>query len=46
MASIKLAASEGTEFSVESDVAEKSVLLKNMIEDVGESEVRAPFRLI
>ena len=38
MAIIKLQSSEGTEFAVERDVAEKSILLKNMLDDVGESD--------
>ncbi|CAI2180539.1 17682_t:CDS:2 [Funneliformis geosporum] len=39
---VKLTSSEGTEFKVERDVAEKSVLLKNMLEDVGESDMAIP----
>lgn len=36
---IKLKSSEGTEFFVERDIAEKSVVLKNLLGDLGESEV-------
>jgi len=36
---IRLTSSEGTEFLVERAVVEKSVLLKNMLEDVGESDL-------
>ncbi|CAG8584496.1 695_t:CDS:2, partial [Paraglomus brasilianum] len=39
---IRLTSSEGTEFLVERVVAEKSVLLKNMLEDVGESDLAIP----
>ncbi|CAG8722657.1 5258_t:CDS:2, partial [Acaulospora colombiana] len=39
---VKLTSSEGTEFQVERNVAEKSVLLKNMLEDVGESDMAVP----
>jgi len=39
---IKLQSSEGTEFTVERDVAEKSILLKNMLDDVGESDNAIP----
>ncbi|CAG8584522.1 6524_t:CDS:2 [Acaulospora morrowiae] len=39
---VKLTSSEGTEFKVERNVAEKSVLLKNMLEDVGESDMAVP----
>ncbi|CAJ0753960.1 16787_t:CDS:2 [Entrophospora sp. SA101] len=33
---VKLTSSEGTEFKVERIIAEKSILLKNMLDDVGE----------
>lgn len=36
---VKLTSSEGTEFIIDRKVAEKSVLLKNMLEDVGESDM-------
>jgi S-phase kinase-associated protein 1 len=36
---VKLTSSEGTEFQVERSVAERSVLLKNMLEDVGENDM-------
>jgi hypothetical protein len=36
---VKLTSSEGTEFQVERNVAERSVLLKNMLEDVGENDM-------
>jgi S-phase kinase-associated protein 1 len=39
---VKLASSEGTEYTVDRDIAEQSVLLKNMLEDVGESENAIP----
>ncbi len=39
---VKLASSEGIEFTVDRDIAEKSVLLKNMLEDVGESDNAIP----
>ena len=39
---VKLTSSEGTEFTVDRDIAEKSVLLKNMLEDVGESDMAIP----
>ncbi|KAG9298247.1 hypothetical protein G9A89_002735 [Geosiphon pyriformis] len=39
---IKLTSSEGTEFLVDRDVGEKSILLKNMLEDVGESDMPIP----
>ncbi len=35
---IKLASSEGIEFTVEKKAAQLSVLLKNLLEDIGESE--------
>ncbi|CAG8609138.1 6430_t:CDS:2, partial [Racocetra fulgida] len=39
---VKLTSSEGTEFIIDRKVAEKSVLLKNMLEDVGESDMAIP----
>ena len=39
MAIIKLQSSEGTEFTVEREIAERSILLKNMLDDVGESDM-------
>ncbi|RIA99671.1 Skp1 family, dimerization domain-containing protein [Glomus cerebriforme] len=39
---VKLTSSEGTEFQVERSVAERSVLLKNMLEDVGENDMAIP----
>ncbi|CAG8822911.1 23288_t:CDS:1, partial [Gigaspora rosea] len=40
---VKLTSSEGTEFIIDRKVAEKSVLLKNMLEDVGESDMGKNF---
>ncbi|CAG8444088.1 8645_t:CDS:2 [Diversispora eburnea] len=39
---VKLASSEGTEFQVDRNVAERSILLKNMLDDVGESDCAIP----
>ncbi|GAA6018420.1 hypothetical protein JCM8202_001373 [Rhodotorula sphaerocarpa] len=39
---VKLSTSEGEEFEVEHDVAVRSVLIKNMLEDVGESDQAIP----
>ena len=39
---VKLSSSEGQEFTVDREIAEKSVLIKNMLEDVGESDVIYP----
>ncbi|RHZ57031.1 hypothetical protein Glove_395g44 [Diversispora epigaea] len=39
---VKLTSSEGTEFQVDRNVAERSVLLKNMLDDVGESDCAIP----
>ncbi|CAG8441597.1 3118_t:CDS:2 [Ambispora leptoticha] len=39
---IKLTSSEGTEFVIDKDVGEKSILLKNMLEDVGENDMAIP----
>ena len=39
---VKLTSSEGTEFTVERDICEKSVLIKNMLEDIGESDMAIP----
>ncbi|KWU44148.1 Skp1-domain-containing protein, partial [Rhodotorula sp. JG-1b] len=39
---VKLSTSEGEEFEVENDVAVRSVLIKNMLEDVGESDQAIP----
>ncbi|CAH1759944.1 11267_t:CDS:2 [Entrophospora sp. SA101] len=36
---VKLTSSEGTEFKVERIIAEKSILLKNMLDDVGEKDM-------
>ncbi|KAI9314687.1 putative negative regulator sulfur controller-3 [Zopfochytrium polystomum] len=36
--SVKLASSDGEEFVVERQIAERSILLKNMLEDVGETD--------
>ncbi|KAL1919416.1 uncharacterized protein VTP21DRAFT_2109 [Calcarisporiella thermophila] len=37
-----LKSQEGTEFTVDREIAEKSILLKNMLEDIGESETAIP----
>ncbi|KAK9381850.1 E3 ubiquitin ligase SCF complex, Skp subunit [Kockiozyma suomiensis] len=39
---VKLISSDGETFSVEKDVAERSILIKNMIEDVGDSSTEIP----
>jgi len=39
---VKLTTSEGSTFEVDREIAEKSVLLKNMLEDVGESDNSIP----
>lgn len=39
---ITLSSSEGTQVQVEREVAEKSVLIKNMIEDLGEVDTAIP----
>ncbi|KAJ1559118.1 hypothetical protein HK405_011942 [Cladochytrium tenue] len=39
---VKLTSSDGQEFSVDKAVAERSVLLKNMLEDVGDSDTPIP----
>ncbi|KAK9466000.1 Skp1 family, dimerization domain-containing protein [Lipomyces arxii] len=39
---VKLTSSDGESFTVEKDVAEKSVLIKNMIEDVGDASTEIP----
>jgi S-phase kinase-associated protein 1 len=39
---VTLTSSDNTNFSVEKAVAERSVLLKNMLEDVGESDTPIP----
>ncbi|KAK9765253.1 hypothetical protein K7432_006566 [Basidiobolus ranarum] len=39
---VRLTSSEGTEFVVERKVIEKSVLIKMMLEDVGESDTAIP----
>jgi S-phase kinase-associated protein 1 len=38
---VKLTSSEAVEFTVDRDIAEKSVLLKNMLEDVGDQSDQA-----
>lgn len=40
MTLIKLKSSEGTEFSVERNIIERSVLIRNILEDLGESDTR------
>ncbi|GAA5914277.1 SCF ubiquitin ligase subunit SKP1 [Sporobolomyces salmoneus] len=42
MAPVKLVSSDNEEFEVEKDVATRSVLVKNMLEDVGESDHPIP----
>ncbi|GAA5822631.1 hypothetical protein JCM10212_004343 [Sporobolomyces blumeae] len=42
MAPVKLVSSDNEEFEVEKDVAVRSVLVKNMLEDVGESDHPIP----
>ncbi|KAJ3413978.1 hypothetical protein HDV05_007267 [Chytridiales sp. JEL 0842] len=42
MASVKLTSSDGKEFTVEKAVAERSILLKNMLEDVGDADTPIP----
>ncbi|KAL1917151.1 uncharacterized protein VTP21DRAFT_4807 [Calcarisporiella thermophila] len=37
-----LKSQEGTEFTIDRDIAEKSVLLRNMLEDIGESDAAIP----
>ncbi|KAK9245434.1 E3 ubiquitin ligase SCF complex, Skp subunit [Lipomyces tetrasporus] len=39
---VKLTSSDGESFDVEKDVAERSVLIKNMIEDVGDDSTEIP----
>ncbi|KDN53241.1 putative negative regulator sulfur controller-3 [Tilletiaria anomala UBC 951] len=39
---VKLSTSDGEEFTVERDVAERSVLIKQMLEDIGESDQAIP----
>lgn len=39
---VRLSSSEGTEFTVDREIAEKSLLLKNMLEDVGEADAVIP----
>ncbi|KAF9366658.1 MAG: Skp1 family, dimerization domain-containing protein [Benniella sp.] len=41
-ASIVLTSSDGKSFKVDKEVAERSILIKNMIEDVGESDSPIP----
>ncbi|KAI9352998.1 putative negative regulator sulfur controller-3 [Zopfochytrium polystomum] len=41
-ATIKLTSSDGQEFAVEKKVADRSVLLKNMLEDVGDADTPIP----
>lgn len=43
---VKLTSSEGTEFQVERSVAERSVLLKNMLEDVGENDMGKHLKIL
>ncbi|KAI8084508.1 E3 ubiquitin ligase complex SCF subunit sconC [Halteromyces radiatus] len=40
--SVRLLSSDNEQFSVEKHVAERSVLIKNMLEDVGESDAPIP----
>lgn len=42
MSNITLLSSDNKEFKVEKEVAEKSVLIKNMLEDIGESDSSIP----
>ncbi|KAJ9066632.1 hypothetical protein DSO57_1007706 [Entomophthora muscae] len=42
MTLIKLKSSEGTEFSVERNIIERSVLIRNILEDLGESDTPLP----
>ncbi|EWC47799.1 E3 ubiquitin ligase complex SCF subunit sconC [Drechslerella stenobrocha 248] len=42
MAPMKLLSSDNVEIEVEKEVAERSVLIKNMLEDVGDTTVGAP----
>ncbi|ORZ00835.1 E3 ubiquitin ligase complex SCF subunit sconC [Syncephalastrum racemosum] len=42
MSSVHLLSSDNETFTVEKDVAERSVLIKNMLEDVGESDAPIP----
>ncbi|KAK9321905.1 E3 ubiquitin ligase SCF complex, Skp subunit [Lipomyces orientalis] len=39
---VKLTSSDGESFDVEKDVAERSILIKNMIEDVGDDSTEIP----
>ncbi|KAI7887012.1 E3 ubiquitin ligase SCF complex, Skp subunit [Lichtheimia hyalospora FSU 10163] len=42
MATVKLISSDNEDFTVDKEVAEKSVLIKNMLEDVGDSDAPIP----
>ncbi|KAK7207501.1 Skp1 family, dimerization domain-containing protein [Myxozyma melibiosi] len=39
---VKLTSSDGETFTVEKDVADRSILIKNMIEDVGDASTEIP----
>ncbi|CDS04725.1 Putative E3 ubiquitin ligase complex SCFFT subunit sconC [Lichtheimia ramosa] len=42
MSTVKLISSDNEDFTVDKEVAEKSVLIKNMLEDVGDSDAPIP----